>query len=429
MDGRVGRFIGLVCCLAGCGGKDRARPDAAVDASAVDTPATTITVTLLRHPNDAAKFGFVVGYQDGAGPWSHPSGPIGDTYQFDVHTDEWGFIWTCEPNGIGGGGLVHEVRFRIADRMSWTDTISGCTDVMDPSFVMTVDVANISAYPIGVEFGPNLGTSQVAGTYELPTSAGTHDLVVYHSALDGSVDSLFVQRSLAVTGATSVNVDFNSALALQTFAVASRGTGFFDYFETLYSAGGTSLTLRQSPNPPTTSSIAATQMDVGDIYSEIAYFTHSSTSQVDIIVDSTTTPATRTFVEPAPFAAAAMPVANATSYPRIAASWSTYPDVIGYSVMTVQEVSNFDRRTWATILSPHLTSYQIPDLSTLPDWNGGLDLVQGTVADVSVSAFTSTLGAGDLPIGDWLFRLSPFAEVAPDGTHRVIARASNSVSL
>ena len=87
------------------------------------------------------------------------------------------------------------------------------------------------------------------------------------------------------------------------------------------------------------------------------------------------------------------------------AAWPAYPDAIGYLWNAAQDAQCSANCTiiWSAYLSPGVTgatpAYRMPDLSALVGWKTAFQLVSGQPVVGTVTAVTSSAGAGDFPTG------------------------------
>lgn len=385
-----------------------------------------VTVTLVDRPTNAATFTFLTAYQDGSAPWQAAPAPVGDSYEFTVHSAVWGFAWTCIPPAAQGGAtptpdvrVVQVARFAVAERASLTITVpAACTDrVSRVALTGTVTTPAPGGGTL-VQFGAASGlVNATTGAYRILTAPGTHDLFALHGAGAGNgtgsiaADLIAVDRGVAVAGATTHDLDFTTAKPPQTYpvTVTSAGTSKVTASTVLYSAGATSVGLVTSTNPPYTSSaLAASQMTSGDLYAQIVTITGSG--QTAVLTNVTATPAAESVTEPAALGGATASVPTTMPYPEIKTTWNGYANAVGYAWQASQQLPVAQcgagaqgpcQVRWTALLSPGVLGaspqYQMPDLSQLPGWTTKLQLVSGVNATGAVEAETSSAGAGDFP--------------------------------
>lgn len=396
-----------------------------------NTAPTMITVTLTNHPTTAATFTFLTAYRDGNGAWTAAPAPTGDTYSFMVSSSVWSFVWTCVPMGGAVGGNVHEVNLRafaVSERTSFTETIpQRCTDHMNTTYAVsgTVTAAAIGSFSEILNRQVLVGNN---GAYSVETSPGTRDLLVGHpvvggGAADSHLDTVFIQRGIDVTAATTQNVNYANAAATQTFAVTVTGANPRTVVQTdLFTANRTTTMLTRTGTAPyETRSLAAAQMVGTDVYAISVTFPGTGAGQT--ITQATATPAAITLSAPAALGGSLVSIGAATPYPQVKSTWTAYPNAIGYTWTGTQGGLPAGSCggtagcsiTWAAQVSSGAigasSSYQMPDLSAISGFGAMFQPVTGTVLTGSVEAMTSSAGAMDFPAG-----------IPTAGTTRMLAR-------
>jgi hypothetical protein len=418
--------------LFACGGNSTSGGgvDAATDAAgsgAPDAPGgpTTVNVTLVNRPNNAATFGFLVAFQDGDGAWTLAPAPTGDTYALPIASGRYGVAWTCAATGNGGGGgAARDVvlgYFTVADRPSLTATIPDrCTDRITP-VTLSGTVSNLGA--TGGRYTVRIGARTAivtagTGAYTIDVPPGTYDLVLTHApaaTIGGGADSVaekaLVQRAVDLSATKTMNLDFSKAVATQSFAVtiATTGGARGSTSTTLYTANATAAVLARDTTAPYASIALAAAQGVGtDVYDQS--ITVAGTGQSATTTDATATPGALTWSAPTPLGGALATVAATAPYPQIKATWSAYANAIGYQWAATQAQTGAAcggapacATTWiADVSSAWLgsaASYQMPDLSKLAGWNAEFQYVTGAQVTGTVQAMTSSDGATDFPAG------------------------------
>jgi hypothetical protein len=388
------------------------------------TGGTAISVTLNNRPTNAGMFTFVVAYQDGSSAWQLAGAPANDTYTFNVNSPSWGVAWTCigtaagPTSGFGEIRQVTEVHFAVAERTSVTmDVPPRCTDRAPATVALTGLVTNRTngGGLWVVDFGGQTGiVNQNTGGYRVEALPGTHDVVLRHlqavggNAGDFATTETVVDRAVAVTGATTHNIDASASIATQSFPVniVTSGNGRASASTILYSAGGTSSTMDRLSQSYESDALAQAQGVTGDVYDQ--QMSVAASGQTAIVTRATASPADQTFTAPTPLGGAASAVAGATPYPMIHTTWNAYSSTVGYAwtatqTPTPQQCGGNTACTvvWAALLSPGVTGsspgYQMPDLSALTGWSANLAFVTGTMVAGYAEAETSSAGASDFP--------------------------------
>lgn len=397
---------------------------------------TAITLTLTNRPNTAATFSFLVAYQDGTGAWQLAPAPTGDVYTFDVSSPTWGVAWTCVTSGAAARS-VSLYEFTVAERTSLTiDVPAACTDRNGADVALDGTISNP---PIGsrLDVGFAGTTAAVAPaatmTYALQIEPATRDLLVGQEtanlAGDLVISKAAVARGVAATGATTTkDVDFSAAQATQTATVSiARGNGQTAIASTtLYSAGGTMFPFVRQTNATNFSaaSLAGALAKSGDVYDQQIEVDGTGTSA--IVQDWVTAVANQTYTAPTVLGMPTTTVAAPMPYPQLHTTWSAYTDAVGYAWSASQALTGTAcgasggscTVTWSATVSAGAAgaspSVAMPDLSMLAGWDHALELVAGTAVNGSVTAATSSAGAGDFPP----------AMPAPAGTQRVLVSAA-----
>jgi hypothetical protein len=424
----------VVLLVAACGHHDAAGGDAGADGKGGDAAgdasgdgasahATTITVTLVDRPNNAAMFSFVVAYQDGAGAWQVAPPPSGDTYSFQVTSPAYGVAWTCITPGAGNVGIsarsVNLYYFAVAERTSLTALVPRqCTDRPLVGLTGTISNPPVNSTTLGVAFGRRQ-TIAVRGTtgddtYALETPKSTHDLIVGEAVGTGNggdfaLASATVQRGLAVTGATIADVDYSNAQPAVTAPVTVVTTvgARVDVSTTLSSAGKTQATfVHQTGGPFVAAGLADALADSNDVYQQQIVVVAGATIATEQVFAGA--PAAQRFVAPTPLGTVTPSVASRSPYVMLASTWSTYANAGGYVIAAnqtpgTQACGGFQGCTigWTIDASPGYLGaapqLAMPDLSGVTGWDARLELVAGVAVIGSVTADTSSAGAADFP--------------------------------
>lgn len=394
------------------------------------------SVTLVMHhqPTNPAGVGFIVAYQDGAGPWTIAPAPSGETYTLPIFSPVYAVVWTCMSPGTGPGAALRQVnmyQFAMAERTELTVEVPPRCSDQGGNVVLhgTLDNSQFLNDYV-VKFGDRTATVGDNDEFTLATPPGTHDLIVLGgSSFTGNGEvvatAALVQRNLTVTGNTDVSVDAADLEPVQSFAVNNLFGGVKQTSTVnLYTANGTLAPLvSDSSFPFSNASLAADQMAGGDIYDQqlaVAQFTGAYVASST----ATTAPGDETWVD-VPALSAVTSTTSTAPYVRVTSAWTAYPGAVGYGWLATQTPGNTGSGnpcggsgnctiTWTALLSAGVIgtngSYEMPDLSALPGWSPALQLVAGAQIRGGVQAMTST-GTGDFPA------LVPPAA----GTHRTFA--------
>lgn len=396
---------------------------------------TAITLTLSGRPNTAATFSFLVAYQDGTGAWQLAPAPTGDVYTFDVTSPTWGVAWTCVTSGAATRS-VSLYEFTVAERTSLTiDVPAACTDRNGAEVALGGTIANP---PVGSRLDVGFGGTTAAATtgtsmtYALQIPPATRDLLVGQEAAslagDLVISKAAVARAVAATGATTTkDVDFSTAQATQTATVSiARGNGQTAIASTtLYSADGTVFPFVRQTNATTyeAASLPGALAKTGDVYDQQIEVDGNGASA--IVQHWVTAVANQTYTAPTVLGMPTTTVAAQMPYPQLHTTWSAYTGAVGYAWTASQALTGTAcgagggscTVTWSATVSAAAAgatpSVAMPDLSMLAGWDHALELVAGTAVNGSVTAATSSAGAGDFPP----------ATPAQAGTQRVLVSA------
>ena len=423
----------LAVCVA-CGGPSNGDDDDGPDGGG----GTEITVTLTNQPSDAAAVSFIAAYQDGDGAWTLAPAPSGNTYTFSVAAATYGFAWTCIARGpLVSAAEIRQVqiaRFAVSERTDLALALPPRCSGAAGNVALMGTVSNLgTGGNFFVAFGDRFGIVNAnTGNYQIMTPPGTHDLLVLRvqSGVGPGelvIDRAYVQRGLAVTAATTANVDFSTSLATLSFPVTIAATGRIGASTTLFTPGGTQAALVQLFSTPYESrTLAATQAMAGDLYEQEMSVTASGQTATTTL--TTSAPAAQTWTAPAPLGGVIATIASAAPYPQIMSSWPAYPDAVGYSWQAGQQLSMAQCGgtsgcvvLWQVAISPGAAGaapmFQLPDLSALPGWNAALQPIAGVMINGFAQAMTSSAGAMDYPP----------ATPPADGTQRAIVRSDYTV--
>lgn len=423
--------VAIVLACA-CGSSSPSAPDAAVGDGdpdgAIDptgdggTPSPRmVELTLTNRPTNAAMYSFFVAYQDGSAPWQVAPAPTGDTYTFPVSAPSYGVAYGCIGNVIGQTTTqlrtVTAAHFAVGERTELTlEVPARCTDHQP----MTVQLAGtVTNRPFSgvlvVQYGTRTAFVNQNGAFAMQVPPGTRDLIVAHAVSEGNsefyVDETVVLRDVVISGPTTRTINFSAA----------EPTAYHDVIvnipnpnarviatTTLYTANGTTLGLVRESSDWESDSLAAVQARASDVYDQSIAVT--TFGQGVTVTNATSTPATQTFVAPAPLGAISSGFATKSPDPMILTTWPAYAGSVGYAWNATQQLGSQQCGTnaactivWSAYLSPGVTGsmpgYQMPDLAGLAGWKQAFALVGGAQVVGSVTAQTSSAGAGDFPPG------------------------------
>lgn len=401
----------------------------------------TVKLTLTNRPTNAAMFSFVVAYQDGSAPWTLAPAPSGDTYTFDIHAPSYGVAYTCIGTQLGTTTTqlrtVTSAYFAVGERTELTlDVPARCSDRGAANAITlsgTVTNRPFNGF-LTVTWGNRSTTvGSQSGGFHLQAQPGTHDLVVAHSVPLGNgdfyVDQAWLTRDVALSTSTTRQINFNDAQDTQQFFVDTSGVNQNARVvtsTTLYTANGTQgLLVREASNTDSIG-LADTQNRTSDVYDQSIAV--SVLGRGATITHATNAPTDQAWEAPPPLAAPQTTVAAQMPYTILRTMWPAYANATGYVWNAAQQLSSQQcgantpcTIVWSAMLSPGVTGnmpgYQMPDLKGLMGWKPALELVAGTQVVGSVTAVTSTAGAGDFPPG-----------IPANGTDRTFVRSDYAVT-
>jgi hypothetical protein len=444
----MSRFLSLVALLAcACGSSSPSgtEPDAGVDPgddggggggetdAGVDpgpsAGSTTIELTLTNRPNNASRFSFVVGYQDGSAPWTVAPAPSGDKYTFQVSAPSFGVMFACTGTAAGTTGQLRTVNlayFAVGERTKLTlDVPQRCSDRMTGTGMVTLS-GSVTNRPFGGSIVVQVGTrSTVAGPqtgyFAMQVPTGTRDVLVYHTVPQGNgdfyVDEAVTVRDLNLTGPSTKTIDFSTSETTSSYDVnVPTTTARIVAGTMLYTANGTQASFTRLAGNWESNALAAVQRRSTDVYDQsIAVLTAGAGAT---ITNATSAPGVQTYVAPAPLGTVTATVASTQPYPLVQASWPAYTGAVGYTWTASQPDVCAGFQTcplaWTAQLSPGVTgmspSYRAPDLSTVTGWKADYNFASAAIQG-SVTAIRSTAGATDFPTG-----------IPAAGTQRVFVR-------
>jgi hypothetical protein len=401
--------------LAACGGSHSAgNPDGNGDGNgdSLGGNPTTVSVTLTNRPNTAATYTFLVAYQDGASAWQLAPAPSGDTYSFTINAPAWGFAWTCIVPNLNAA-RVELAYFATTEKTSFTENVPReCSDRY-PTFVgvsgsvtnETTTTNNQASYA-GRTVAVMHNNSNAADTFAMEGPMGPHDLVITHATLNGGIGGGEVDHAAVVRGVTAptttATVDWSTNMAVATANVTTVANSIVS--TTLYTAGGTTVTMvTQGATPYTSAGLDASQAMTGDVYDQQVLVRGAGTTS---ILDTwSTAVADQTYTAPAALGGATSSVPTTTPYPQVMTTWNGYTGAIGYAWDARQGASSVGGAApvrWTAILgTTYLGSspkFQMPDLSMLAGWSPSFGFTTtGGMVTGTVAAYTSTGGAADFP--------------------------------
>jgi hypothetical protein len=388
---------------------------------------TTITVTLTNRPNTAATYTFIAAYQDGASAWQAAPAPSGDTYSFTVTSPVWGFAWTCVTQATNLG-RVELAYFAVSEKTSLTETVPReCSDRYPANVGVSGDVQNESN-ATGNFASYAARTVQVMtgnDTFVMEAPPGPHDLFVSHVTGAAGTGALAVDHIAVVRGVTAptttATVDWNTAAAVQTAAVTAP-TGA-NASTTLYSAGGTNLTLSaQNAGPYQATGLPASLAMTGDVYDQL--ITVRGNGGGAAVESWASAIATQSYPSPAGLGGSISTVAGTTPYPEISTMWAAYANATAYAWDARQGASVVGAATtrWTTIFGPGYLGgspkFQMPDLSMLAGWSAKLAFQTGVAVAGTTAAEITSAGISDIP---------PVTPAAP-GTQRTTVTSDWTVT-
>lgn len=436
----------LVLAL-GCGNSSGVSPDGngggggddGGGGSGGNTP-HTVTLTLTNRPNNAGMFSFVVAYQDGSAPWQLAPAPSGDTYTFPINAPSYGVAYTCIGASAGTATQVRSVTsayFALGERTEVTlDVPPRCSDRGASGISLMGSVSNRPSFgTLVVAWGKRTAfVGSQSGNFQLQAQPGTHDLFVMHAVPEGNgdfyTDQVWVQRDVALSSNTTKMIDFADAQSTQQYGIDVSSvdpSARVNATTTLYTSNGTQGGLVREGSNWETQSLADADMRDSDVYDQSISVTvvgHSAT-----VTDATNMPTDQTWDPPAPLAMPQGSVATKMPYITLQSTWPAYANVAGYTWSATQQLTGSQCGgnmstcviNWTAMLSPgvsgEMPGYVMPDLASLTGWKAGLEFVAGTGILGSVTAYTSSAGASDFPVG-----------IPANGTHRTFVRSDYVVT-
>ena len=442
--------LALLAVACACGSSSSTSPDGGGgggdDDGSLDptgdggTGGHAVKLTLVNRPLDGAPFSFFVAYQDGSAPWQAAPAPAGDTYTLSIHAPTYSVAYGCIAPASNTTDTelrtVTMAQFALGERTELSfDVPARCSDRGEAPVTLS---GTVTSRPWGgflfVQFGDRSAfVGGQSGGFALQTPPGTHDLFVAHGLPEGNgeyvVDRVAVVRDLAVTGTTSRTIDFDTAEPTQTFGVdVDLGFSSARVVATtmLYTENGTALgTVRESQGWQS-EVLAATQMRASDVYDQAVAINTPGRSVT--LTSANGDPGAQTVVPPPALGAVDSSVPAKAPYPIIETTWPAYPDSIGYAWNATQQLAPQDCGgnracvvAWTAYVSPGVTgeqpAYRMPVLAGLPGWDAGFELAASEQVVGSVTAQTSSAGAGDFPPG-----------VPASGTERAFVRTDFAVT-
>jgi hypothetical protein len=436
----------LVSCLAcACDGATSSLTDAGDGDGAIDPTGDggtngprTIKLTLTNRPMNDAPYSFFVAYQDGSAPWTTAPAPSGDTYSIPVHAPSYGIAYGCIGNVPGTTTTqlraVTTAHFAVGERTELTlEVPQRCSDRAPANVTLSGTITNRPLDGVlVVQFGARQAfVSGTTGGYSLQTPPGTHDLMVAHALPYGNgefyVEEVAVVRDLAVTATTTRSINFNTAQSTSFFPVTVNvPNGRVVATTTLYTANGTTLGLLREASSWETERLATAQMRTSDVYDQSISLT--TMGQGVTVTNATNMPGAQTFVAPPALGATSSTIPTKMPYPTVQTTWPAYANSIGYAWNATQQLSAQQCAgniactiAWTAYVSPGVTGampgYRMPDLSGVMGWKSAYALVSGAQVVGSVTAQTSSAGAGDFP-----------PPIPANGTKRAFVRTDYSVT-
>jgi hypothetical protein len=240
-------------------------------------------------------------------------------------------------------------------------------------------------------------------------------------------DRALAIRDVSVTGPTTRTINFATAPSVVSFPVTVNApNAFVVATTTLYTANGTTAGfVRESANWETRS-LAAAQRRPTDVYDQ-AISVNRAGSGVTVTF-ATNNPVAQTFAAPGQLGEVTADVIAKSPYPIVESSWAQYGLPAGYTWSASQQLGpqlcggNLACTiTWTALLSPGVTGaqpgFRMPDLSQVTGFNLAYALVGGVDVTGSVTALSSSAGAGDFPPG-----------IPANGTTRAFVRTDFDVT-
>jgi len=400
----------------------------------------TVKLTLTNRPMNAAAYSFFVAYQDGSAAWQVAPAPTGDTYSLPIYAPSYGIAFGCIGSVPGSTPTqlraITTAQFAVGERTELSfDVPARCTDRGGDTVTLSGTIANRPSGLLVVQYGDRQAyVGGQSGTFSLQTPPGTRDLIVSHAVLEGNgefyIDEALVIRDLAVTGPTKRTIDFAGAQNTINHDVTITVPGSnvrAVATTTLYTANGTTAGLVREASGWDSASLALPQRRTTDVYEQA--ITLSAYGRAATITHATATPGDQTFVPPAPLGAVSSQVVTKQPYPIVLSTWPAYASGVGYTWSAAQQLGPQGCATnmpctiaWTAYVSPGVSGampgYQMPDLAAVPGWRSAFALVAGVQTYGSVTAQTSSAGAGDFPP----------ATPGAAGTKRVYVRSDYAVT-
>ncbi|MEO6772050.1 MAG: hypothetical protein ABI467_03400 [Kofleriaceae bacterium] len=384
---------------------------------------TNVTLTMHHQPHDAAKFSYLVAYQDGAGPWALAPAPSGETYTLPIYAPVFGVAWTCISGGAQPSStqrLVSELQFAVSERTALTVEVPPrCSDAYTTVNLHGTIANQGIATSYVVNWGDRTAVANSQGQYAMQVAPGTHDLFVFagSSFTTGTgttggelvATAAIVRRGVTISAATQLDLDGGDQENVQSFQVDNLFGGTKQTASTtLYANGTVAPLVTDSTIPFETEALATDQMATGDVYDQqltVATFGASTSAST-----ATASPSDETWA-----AVPALGTVTSTSTlapnPRVTSTWTHYPSAVGYVWAGTQTPASTGQNgcggnggacsiLWTAQLSAGVIgdqgTYTMPDLAALAGWNPALQMVAGRPIGGGVQAMTST-ATGDFP--------------------------------
>jgi hypothetical protein len=309
----------------------------------------------------------VIAFRDGDGAWATKPGAQAP-FSFSVSSGTYTVAIACP-------GKTSVTAYRATpDELS---TIEYQDECRPTPATLTFHFVGADASTARAQWGVALvgGTLAPNGDSIIPVPLDTADFLATRNP-PLFVDRLVIQRGLAVTANTTVNVDYDASTAIvpETRSVSTFGS-VYTYFVT---AGGTAINLSLADDlamvvpeailGPGDLHVFSTESDRGVGAPSFAGALHAARTAPSSVT-------TVMYVDESPVVSSTA----AGSYVLPKATWSPQPDAVMYELA----VANPQRR-WVTMVSSEVFattgSLETPDLSTVPGWDPTTGLVSGTFA-------------------------------------------------
>ncbi len=370
-----------------------------------------------------------VAFQDGNGAWQVAQG-TGGQYTLNVTDNEgrYGLAIACVVNGEVNVSIAHATTNELTEinhecgvpsqnRVTVSGTVSGLGSDEGANISMDED------FGFAYSANPNYSFQVPPGTYDLIATRGP--------TATQSINKVFIRRNMAVTGDTTINIDFNSADAFdpETHTAVISGVASGEEFggEVMFLSDGKTFAwmgggMEMVSNTFQFASIPTNRQVGNDIHGlDASAFANSTQRSVMRFFKA---PMDINVTLPDPFTSPDVTTAATSPYARFTANWSSYPGAQAYVLEFGGEQVVKGRRTllrpvaipsnrprpnrsrqivglfWSVGLSVGWlganSTYTLPDFSGLSGWNNAWGFPAGGPVPWDVSVLASNRSLAEL---------------------------------